>query len=734
MFNPFAKNFSKIFSGVIAAVFILNLIPANEAQAATPADKSPRTAAPFMKLVDPTEYDGLAKFDLVILPAELQEEEPGVFQELRSRNPNIVILAYVPTKSYINGWGDSLHTNLKSGITDDMWLRDSYGAAISVWPGTKALSITSSWNSYLPQYVHDHILSTNNWDGIFYDEVSDNISWVNGGNVDLNRDGTADSAATADAAWKNGMIAMLTKARNLDPTKIIVINGTSTPEFQPLTNGRMFESFPTPWEAGGDWYEIMRRYVANLPVIMAPDAFIINANTNNTGTRDDYQKMRFALASSLMGDGYFSFDFGDQNHGQIWRYDEYGVYLGKPTELPKNAVTGVGISSDAAAKFTAGVWERNYEKGIVLVNPTNQAQTVSFDSEFEKIRGSQDAKTNDGSIVSSVTIPAHDGLIMLRPLDTVTNAAYSNGSFVRLWDKNGAQTRDGFFAYDSRFKGAAQIFEKDLDGDGAKETVVADKTNITVYDSNGTARTSWQPWGAGWKNGMEIGIGDVNGDGKNEIVAGAGPKGSPEVKIFDLNGKQLGSFLAYAKNFKGGVHLAVGNVDADAPAEIVTGAGAGGGPHVRVYNGSGIIKDQFYAYAQTFTGGVYVAVGDVFGLGRGQIIAGAGPSGGPHVRVFDPMNKNQVLLQFFAFAQSSKGGVRVSAGDVLGNGKTQIVTQSNDVFAAATLGAPPAPLPEASPRLEEVSPQPIDVPPAANADPAIPEHPLFLGMPIIKPQ
>jgi Hypothetical glycosyl hydrolase family 15 len=724
MNKSLAEKFGRIFSSVIAAVFVLNLFPVTEAQAATPADKFVRTAAPFMKIVAQSDYDDLAKFDLVILPAELQEEEPSVFQELRSRNPNIIILAYVPTKSYIVGWGDTLHTNLKAGITDNMWLRDSYGAAISVWPGTQALSATSSWNTYLPQYVHDHILNNNNWDGIFYDEVSDTISWVNNGNVDLNRDGIADGAATADAAWKNGMITMLKTARNLDQQKIFVINGTSTPEFQPLINGRMFESFPAAWEAGGDWYELMRRYVDNLPIVVAPEAFIINSNTGNTGAKDDYQKMRFGLASALMGDGYFSFDFGDQDHGQTWRYDEYGVYLGKPTGPPKNATTGASVPADAAAKFSSGVWERNFEKGIALVNPTSQPQTIVFDSEFEKIRGTQDSATNDGSIVSSVTIPAHDGLIMLRPLDKISNAPYFNGSFVRVWNASGSQTRDGFFAYDDRFKGSSQVLEEDINGDGGTETVAADKTNITVYNSGGTVIASWQPWGAKWKNGMEFGVGDVLNNGKNEIVVGAGAGGAPEVKIYDLSGRQLGSFMAYAKNFKGGVHLAVGNTDADPAAEIITGAGPGGGPHVRVWSASGIIKDQFFAFAQTFRGGVYVAVGDIAGLKHGQIIAGAGAGGSPQVRVFDPGNKNAVLAQFYAFAQSSKNGVKVSAGDIQGNGKTEIITQSNDVFAAASLDAPPA---EVEPRLEEVQPQiPTEVSPES---PQIPEHPLFLGMP-----
>jgi len=83
--------------------------------------------APYMKLVEAKDYDALAKFDMITLPAELQIEEPQVFQELRKRNPKIILLAYFPTKSYITGWGDALHLSEKSGIDQSWFLRDAGG-------------------------------------------------------------------------------------------------------------------------------------------------------------------------------------------------------------------------------------------------------------------------------------------------------------------------------------------------------------------------------------------------------------------------------------------------------------------------------------------------------------------------------------------------------------------------------------------------------------------------------
>jgi hypothetical protein len=70
------------------------------------------------------------------------------------------------------------------------------------------------------------------------------------------------------------------------------------------------------------------------------------------------------------------------------------------------------------------VWRRDFENGVTLVNPTEAAVRVSLAGTFRKIKGIQDPTVNDGSVVSAVTIPAHDGLVLLRTSSvTLTSSA-----------------------------------------------------------------------------------------------------------------------------------------------------------------------------------------------------------------------------------------------------------------------------------------------------------------------
>lgn len=80
--------------------------------------------------------------------------------------------------------------------------------------------------------------------------------------------------------------------------------------------------------------------------------------------------------------------------------------------------------------------------------------------------------------------------------------------------------------------------------------------------------------------------------------------------------------MAYDKNFRGGVNVAVGDVDGDGQNEIITGEGKGGNSQVKIWNSSGQLKSSFMAYDKNYKDGVFVAASDINNDGQAEILTG----------------------------------------------------------------------------------------------------------------
>jgi hypothetical protein len=180
-------------------------------------------------------------------------------------------------------------------------------------------------------------------------------------------------------------------------------------------------------------------------------------------------------------------------------------------------------------------------------------------------------------------------------------------------------------------------------------------------DANATDQfLSLTPFGADFTGGVNVATVDLNGDTIPDIIAGMASGGSV-VKVFDgKTGAEILGFTAFEPEFTGGVNVAVGRVAANGWWGIVVGVAGQGGPHVAVFDAiTGKAEQSFFAFEPEFTGGVTVAAGDVTHDGTADVVIGAGSGGGPRVEVFDGTT-HDVVRNFFAYDSVFTGGVNVA--------------------------------------------------------------------------
>ncbi len=231
---------------------------------------------------------------------------------------------------------------------------------------------------------------------------------------------------------------------------------------------------------------------------------------------------------------------------------------------------------------------------------------------------------------------------------------------------------------------------------------------VRFYNPDNTLVVAFSPFGGNYTGGVNVAIGDVDGDGYNDLVIGANV-GNPDVRVYSgkllaqnpgsPNGALLVQFFAYGLGFNVGANVAIGDINDDGFADLVTGATAGN-PHTKVFNGKDIADDTFnpsgasllaewFPYGLQFNVGSRVNVGDVNGDGYADVVTGAS-AGNPDTRVFNGKDialggfnpaGSSLLASWFAFGLNFNVGANVAVADINGDGY-------GDVITGATVGNP----------------------------------------------
>ncbi len=265
--------------------------------------------------------------------------------------------------------------------------------------------------------VSQFITPNTSVDGLYTDN-SGSTPGVSG-DWTLSGSSQAPNNATAQKNYELGFVAYVKAARAASSSHQQLIMGNlsnwyqngfgraTITSYQGVYNGGTMEGIiGESWstESWGGWATMMAAYTTTMNALAAPQLGVFYQYDTSAA---DYQNFRYGFASCLMGNGYYFYDLESDLNNDYVTFDEFNANLG--------TATTAALVFPGAKPYQKGVYRRDFQNGIALVNPKgNGTQTVTLGGSFKHLSGTQDPSINDGKTVTSVTLNERDGVILLR--------------------------------------------------------------------------------------------------------------------------------------------------------------------------------------------------------------------------------------------------------------------------------------------------------------------------------
>jgi hypothetical protein len=348
--------------------------------------------------------------------------EPAI-KSIKAINPNILVFEYIKDMEVDGTKG----TNpVYSALFDKLGAMNWYlyptggsGTPVpSTWAGSTTINNTiftprdsngDNWLSWFAKWVAaTYSTPSPSFDGFYCDGVflkpRVNGDWQRNG-VDV-----SDNSSQAAQWQQQGYVSFIGNLRSAKPgqfelgniSDFVQPNAVLT-QYQGMLDGGFMEGmigYSWSIETWGGWQTMMNGYRNAMAALSGPQLGIFAQVGNPT----DYQSFRYGFASALMGDAYYTFN-SSAAYGDFPWFDEYN-YQHK---------FGAAVSSQPTTAWQHGVYRRDFENGIALVNPKgNGPQTVTLEANYTRITGTQASSINSGQTVRTLTLQDRDGIILLR--------------------------------------------------------------------------------------------------------------------------------------------------------------------------------------------------------------------------------------------------------------------------------------------------------------------------------
>jgi hypothetical protein len=371
-----------------------------------------------------TYQSQMARLDVVVLgfyPGWRGDTDGSIIrqavQSMKAINPALKVGQYTILNESNDDPANTANKDVLAKLdSTNWWLRDAYSGAKTQWTSSYAAFDVNQtdwvapdanglrWPQWLAQRNYAKLFRpVGEFDLWFFDNVMQH-SRVAAANWKLDGNNWSSKDATVAAAYRHGHLAEWQQAATLAPELIQmgnVDNDLSSPEYRgqlggAFLEGMMGESYSL--EATAGWGAMMKRYFDTGANLKAPALLGFNVHGNPL----DYRFFRYAFTSCLLGNGLFSFTDKAAGYSSVPWFDEYEVAF------------GAAIDAASLVAWSNGVYRRRYEQAMVLVNPQLDPRTVTLEPGWRRLLASQDAATNSGQAVNTITLPAKDGIVLVR--------------------------------------------------------------------------------------------------------------------------------------------------------------------------------------------------------------------------------------------------------------------------------------------------------------------------------
>jgi hypothetical protein len=337
-----------------------------------------------------------------------------VVKALKARHPGILVGQYTMLGEAYDDPKNAADRDVRDKLyTSKWWLLNAAGRKVQWTPQYRAWEVNfTSWSHAdadgrrWPEWIAERDYA------VFFRDIPEfDIVFLDGVGAprvaaDWNLDGKDEDRSSPGvlAAHYAGHRAEWQRLRELAPKLLLIGNADNdlaNAEWRGQLDGAFLEAqMGQSWslEARAGWRGMMERYRAALRNTRAPG--IVGFNVHGRPT--DYRFFRYAYASCLLDDGYFSFTDESREYSSVPWFDEYEHKLGS------------ALSGPPTSPWSHEIWRRDFQNGVALVNPTSSPKTVRLEPGLRRLAGQQDPAVNTGSAVDRVTLGPKDGIVLRR--------------------------------------------------------------------------------------------------------------------------------------------------------------------------------------------------------------------------------------------------------------------------------------------------------------------------------